>query len=63
MLAKKMKNAVAFQKICILMCAVLSFMNHYSSFRLADNIHFNQKRLWIDEKAIDEHNLLMFETV
>ena len=45
------------------MCAVLSFMNYYSSARLADNIHLNQKRLWIDEKAIDEHNSLMFETV
>ena len=47
----------------ILMCAVLSFMNYYSSARLADNIHLNQKRLWIDGKAIDEHNSLMFETV
>ena len=44
------------------MCAVLSFMNYYSA-HLADNIHFNQKRLWIDRKAIDEQNSLMFETV
>ena len=33
------------------MCAVLSFMNYYSSAHLAYNIHFNQKGLWIDEKA------------
>ena len=58
-----MKNAVAFQKLRILMCAVLSFMNYYSSARVADNIHLNQKRLWIDGKAIDELNSLMFETV
>ena len=45
------------------MCAVLSFMNYYSSAHLADIIHFKQKRLWIDGKTIDEHNSLMFETV
>ena len=54
-----MKNAVVLKNnTYILMCAVLGFMNYYSSAHSADNIHLNQKRLWIDE-----HNSLMFETV
>ena len=59
-----MKIAVAFQKkMLILTYAVLNFMNYFSSVYLADNIHLNQKRVWIAGKVKGEHNTLILESV